>query len=211
MYCSLLIPIFLAFGLVPSLRVHDRQHMWVEPEDFLFEQDKSRVDDVYSKTNSQQNPAGFTRATKMHARASPSPATKRTQPDRDVRRQQGWMPQGSPKHSRHVDHLLLRSSAEDNEHCCISGTEQAGSTATDTVCCWESNAIMQAYRTAAAGTVRELASALFGRELLAVEAAKNSAAERERMLEERAKALFESQVSACRSEETMKQAYAFWT
>ena len=54
---------------------------------------------------------------------------------------------------------------------------------------------MQAYRTAAAGTVQKLASALFGRELLAVEAAKTSAAERERMLEERAKELFESQVT----------------
>lgn len=53
---------------------------------------------------------------------------------------------------------------------------------------------MQAYRTAAAGAVRNLASALFGRELLAVEAAKTSAAERERMLEGRAKELFDSQV-----------------
>eukprot|EP00903_Cladosiphon_okamuranus_P017080 g15739.t1 len=85
-------------------------------------------------------------------------------------------------------------SAEEKENCSL-GAEEAGSIATCATRCWESDAIMQAYRTAAAGTVRKLASALFGRELLAVEAAKNSAAERERMLEERAKALFESQVS----------------
>lgn len=53
---------------------------------------------------------------------------------------------------------------------------------------------MQAYRTAAAGTIRRLSSALFGRELLAVEAARASAAERERMLEGRARTLLESQV-----------------
>lgn len=53
---------------------------------------------------------------------------------------------------------------------------------------------MQAYRTAAAGTVRRLSSALFGQELLAVEAARTSAAERERMLEGRARALLDSQV-----------------
>lgn len=65
---------------------------------------------------------------------------------------------------------------------------------------------MQAYRTAAAGTVQKLASALFGRELLAVEAAKTSAAERERMLEERAKELFESQVTR-RPREAAAQIY----
>lgn len=37
---------------------------------------------------------------------------------------------------------------------------------------------------------------MFGRELLAVEAAKTSAAEREKMLEGRARALFDSQVGA---------------
>lgn len=60
--------------------------------------------------------------------------------------------------------------------------------------CWDSDVVMQAYRSAAAGTVRRLSSALFGQELLAVEAARTSAAERERMLEGRARALFESQV-----------------
>lgn len=61
-------------------------------------------------------------------------------------------------------------------------------------CCWDSEALIQAYRSAAGVAVRRLSSALFGQELLAVEAARASAAERERMLEGRANALFESQV-----------------
>lgn len=61
-------------------------------------------------------------------------------------------------------------------------------------CCWDSEALVQAYRSAAGVAVRRLSSALFGQELLAVEAARASAAERERMLEGRANALFESQV-----------------
>lgn len=42
--------------------------------------------------------------------------------------------------------------------------------------------------------MQRLSSALFGQELLAVEAARVSAAERERMLEGRVKTLFEAQV-----------------
>ncbi|CAM9274881.1 unnamed protein product [Ectocarpus fasciculatus] len=61
--------------------------------------------------------------------------------------------------------------------------------------CWESDAVMHAYRSAAAGVVRRMSSALFGQELLAVEAARASAAERERMLQEETKALLDSQVS----------------
>ncbi|CAN0370235.1 unnamed protein product, partial [Ectocarpus sp. 13 AM-2016] len=60
--------------------------------------------------------------------------------------------------------------------------------------CWESDAMMHAYRSAAAGAVRRMSSALFGQELLAVEAARASAAERERMLQEEARALLDSQV-----------------
>ncbi|CAM9237959.1 unnamed protein product [Ectocarpus sp. 12 AP-2014] len=61
--------------------------------------------------------------------------------------------------------------------------------------CWESDAVMHAYRSAAAGAVRRMSSALFGQELLAVEAARASAAERERMLQEETRALLDSQVS----------------
>lgn len=118
----------------------------------------------------------------------------RRSPDRGLGdRREGKGPQGSPgHHSRHRDNLMLRPRGEDHE-LCNTNENELGSTAAGT-CCWESDAVMQAYRTAAAGTVRKLASALFGRELLAVEAAKSSAAERERMLEERAKALCQSQV-----------------
>ncbi|CAN0515907.1 unnamed protein product, partial [Ectocarpus sp. 8 AP-2014] len=62
--------------------------------------------------------------------------------------------------------------------------------------CWESDAVMHAYRSAAAGAVRRMSSALFGQELLAVEAARASAAERERMLQEETRALLDSQVRA---------------
>ncbi|CAM9499013.1 unnamed protein product [Ectocarpus sp. 4 AP-2014] len=61
--------------------------------------------------------------------------------------------------------------------------------------CWESDAVMHAYRSAAAGAVRRISSALFGQELLAVEAARASAAERERMLQEETRAFLDSQVS----------------
>lgn len=62
--------------------------------------------------------------------------------------------------------------------------------------CWEADAVMHAYRSAAAGAVRRMSSALFGQELLAVEAARASAAERKRMLQEETKALLDSQVRA---------------
>ena len=42
--------------------------------------------------------------------------------------------------------------------------------------------------------MQRLSSALFGQELLALETARTSTAEREKMLEERANASFESQV-----------------
>ena len=60
--------------------------------------------------------------------------------------------------------------------------------------CWDLEGVMQAYRSAAAGTVRRLSSALFGEELLAIETAKMVAAEREKMLETKAREIVESQV-----------------
>lgn len=90
-----------------------------------------------------------------------------------------------------------RTTAEDiarNTRILAEETGRTGAGA-DGMCCWESESVLQAYRTAAARTVRRVSSALFGRELLAVEAAKTSAAERERMLEGRARELFDSQVS----------------
>lgn len=179
-YCK---PIPPSFGLPLSARDHGRQHMWVEPETVYPGRTESRADDIYHTTPS--SPAT--------ERAQTTAVRRHQSPDRGVGHREGKGQQGSPKHSSHRDHMLPRSNGVEDYERCITGGKEAGSTATGT-CCWESDAIMQAYRTAAAGTVRKLASALFGRELLAVEAAKTSAAERERMLEERAKALFESQV-----------------
>lgn len=53
---------------------------------------------------------------------------------------------------------------------------------------------MHVYRSVSGGTIRRLSSALFGEELLSLTAAKTAAAEKERMLESRAEALFEAQV-----------------
>lgn len=61
--------------------------------------------------------------------------------------------------------------------------------------CWESDSLMHVYRSVSGGTIRRLSSALFGEELLSLTAAKTAAAEKERMLESRAEALFEAQVS----------------
>lgn len=54
--------------------------------------------------------------------------------------------------------------------------------------CWDSDALMHAYRSVSGSTTRRLS-----RFLLSVEAANAAAAERERMLEGRAKALLEAQ------------------
>lgn len=169
--------------------------MWVEPEAFRPAPDSSRAGDVDHKANPHQYPDGSARATEEHTRSFRSPADEFRHPDRRNCRNQRKTFRGSPKHPHKFDRLLLRPSADDDNERRHEGEHEAGGiAATGGACCWESDAIIQAYRTAAAGTVRKLASALFGRELLAVEAAKTSAAERERMLEERAKTLFESQV-----------------
>ena len=60
--------------------------------------------------------------------------------------------------------------------------------------CWDLEGNVQAYRSAAANTVRRLSSALFGEELLAIETAKTVAAEREKMLQTKARETCESQV-----------------
>lgn len=54
--------------------------------------------------------------------------------------------------------------------------------------------VVHAYRSAAVDTVRRLSSALFGEELLAIEAAKTVAGEREKILQTKAREIFESQV-----------------
>lgn len=60
--------------------------------------------------------------------------------------------------------------------------------------CWDLEGVVQAYRSAAANTVRRLSTALFGEEQLAIEAAKTVAAEREKMLQTMARETYESQV-----------------
>lgn len=89
-----------------------------------------------------------------------------------------------------------KNSTRNDERCSTNTSGGVPSTSVTGFNCWDSDAILQAYRVAAARTVRRLSSALFGHKLLAVEAARTSAAQREKMLEGRAQALLESQVIA---------------
>ncbi|CAN0002103.1 unnamed protein product, partial [Pylaiella littoralis] len=150
-----------------------------------------QIDDSPHGMNNQEHRSSYAPGpTETNASSSPAPATGRLQ---DPVREDPKIRKDNQDHRR-------RQRSEDLPLRPRGGTQQgneAGSTAATAspASCWESDAVMQAYRTAAARTVRRLSSALFGRELLAVEAARTSAAEREMMLEGRARALLDSQVS----------------
>lgn len=149
-----------------------------------------QIDDSPHGMNNQEHRSSYAPGpTETNASSSPAPATGRLQ---DPVREDPKIRKDNQDHRR-------RQRSEDLPLRPRGGTQQgneAGSTAAaaSPASCWESDAVMQAYRTAAARTVRRLSSALFGRELLAVEAARTSAAEREMMLEGRARALLDSQV-----------------
>lgn len=86
-----------------------------------------------------------------------------------------------------------------------TGHHSPGNPAHESIHCWDAEPLVQAYRSVAGDTIRRLSSSLFGDEILAVEAARTAAEEREKMLEERARVLFESQVLSatmcwCRSD-----------
>lgn len=89
----------------------------------------------------------------------------------------------------HHDHPLHHRDHHHHGH-------QTGSNVSEVGCrsCWDSEGVVQAYRSVAAAAVRRLSSALFGEELQAIETAKTVAVERERMLQTKARETFESQV-----------------
>eukprot|EP00752_Nemacystus_decipiens_P012178 g10796.t1 len=149
---------------------------------------RQQIDDLDEQLRQEQESS-------RRLRAAVSLLKRKLDAAEEGRRRSNGLERAFFSHLVEAEALVLqrdRLMAPGNHH--QRNTDETELAATDTWC-WESDAIMQAYRVAAAGTVQKLASALFGRELLAVEAAKTSAAERERMVEERAKALFESQVS----------------
>lgn len=100
----------------------------------------------------------------------------------------GGLTQQPGNHNPH-NHHQHRHHRHHNRHRAREDVNEMGSRS-----CWDWEGVVRAYRGAAADTVRRLSSALFGEELLAIEAAKAVAAEREKMLQAKAREMCESQV-----------------